>query len=265
MTERTVITCRNIDLQIAYDHKEGGEESILFIHGLGACKDCFEGALSFPGFEKYTIVALDLPGFGDSDSPEEFDYTMENYSATCRLLIEKLNLKKLHIVAHSMGGAVGLLLVNEIPERILSYISLEGNLIAEDCTLSKATISHSQSDFIENGFNKLKAKIRRSIDISAAHSNSMVLFSDWLAKSAPGAFYKCSESLVALSTTGELLEMFQRFNKNKCYIYGEMNRDMPVIGQLDTIPKLMIEDAGHPMMTDNPVKFYRELLKVLQP
>ena len=264
MTERTVLSCGNADIEIAYDYKKGGEESILFIHGLGACKECFKDALDFLGYEKYSIVTPDLPGFGDSGKAEDFACTMKDYSAICRVLIESLDMKRVHIVAHSMGGAVGLLLADEIPEKVLSYISLEGNLIAEDCWLSKKTISRSLLEFTDNGFKKLRAGMKRSIDMSVANSNSMVLFNDWLAKSDPVAFYKCSESLVTLSTSGELLEMFQQFNKNKCYIYGEMNRNMPVIEQLDMIPKLMIENAGHSMMTDNPTEFYQKLLMVLQ-
>ena len=66
MTEKTVLSCKNTDIEIAYDYKQGGEESILFIHGLGACRECFKDVLSFPGYENYTIVIPDLPGFGDS-------------------------------------------------------------------------------------------------------------------------------------------------------------------------------------------------------
>ncbi|MDF5864931.1 alpha/beta fold hydrolase [Pseudomonas aeruginosa] len=59
------------NLEIAY--LEGGSEknpTLLLIHGFGADKDNW---LRFarPLTERYHVVALDLPGFGDSSKPQQ--------------------------------------------------------------------------------------------------------------------------------------------------------------------------------------------------
>ena len=146
-------------INISYNLQRGDEESIVFIHGLGVCKDCFRDVWDFPGYQRYTILAFDLPGFGDSDKPSDFSYSMEDQAAILKLLIQELNLNRMHIVGHSMGGAVGLLLAKDIRSIVKSFICLEGNLISEDCTGSRAAVKYSLEDFLKEGFNHLKADI----------------------------------------------------------------------------------------------------------
>lgn len=42
--------------------------------------------------EGYTVYAIDLLGFGDSDKPEGFAYTMEVWSQVCYLLLTLLSI-----------------------------------------------------------------------------------------------------------------------------------------------------------------------------
>ncbi len=59
-------------------HKGEGPETIVFIHGLGASKDCFAPALNYPGVASHSVLAADLVGFGASDTPEDYSYTMDD-------------------------------------------------------------------------------------------------------------------------------------------------------------------------------------------
>ena len=79
-------------INISYDPQTGGEESIIFIHGLGVCKDCFRDIWNLSEYQKYTILTFDLPGFGDSDKPRNFSYSMEDQVSITKLLIQELNL-----------------------------------------------------------------------------------------------------------------------------------------------------------------------------
>jgi pimeloyl-ACP methyl ester carboxylesterase len=241
-------------INISYDLQRRGEESIVFIHGLGCCKDCFRDVWGFPGYKQYTVLTFDLPGFGDSDKPYEFSYRMEDQASITKLLIQELNLSGIHIVGHSMGGAIGLLLTKDIKSIVDSFICLEGNFISEDCTGSRNAVKYSLEDFLKEGFNHLKADISESAD---------ELFLDCLSKSDPYAFYRSSESLVKWSDNGKLLELFLSLDICKYYIFGELNASAPVIKYLTSIPKLMIPNAGHAMMADNPSRFYSDLLGIL--
>jgi hypothetical protein len=42
-----------------------------------------------------------------------------------------------------MGAAVSLLLIDRVPNAIVSFVNLDGNLIGEDCTVSRKAVEYS--------------------------------------------------------------------------------------------------------------------------
>jgi pimeloyl-ACP methyl ester carboxylesterase len=264
MLEKANLKYKDIDLAISYELRRGSGDSLVFIHGLGACKNCFKDVWDFLGYQKYTILTYDLPGFGGSDKPRDFSYSIEDLSILSSLLIEKLNLKKVHLIGHSMGGAVGLLLCQEIKPIIRSFICLEGNLISEDCMGSRMAISYSLEDFQREGFNRLKSDISMGRNEPSAKDDSLDLYLNCLSKSDPYAFYRSSESLVKWSDSGKLLELFISLDKPKYYVFGDKNKNSPTVKLLSSIARVAISDSGHAMMNDNPKEFYEKLLEILR-
>lgn len=232
----------NIPMAVSYHFQSGGKESIIFLHGLGGGMDCFKDVWDFLGYQQYTTLAVDLPGFGGSDRPLEFSYRMEEQAAITELLIQHLNLDRIHIVGHSMGGAIGLLLAREIKPIVKSFICLEGNLVSEDTTVSREAVRYSLPDFLSTGFQLIPC----------------------LSKNDAYAFYRSAESLVKWSDSGKLLEFFLGLDISKYYIFGAQNADAPVMSKLTSVSTLAIPDAGHSMMTDNPSRFYSELLRCIK-
>ena len=58
----------------------------------------------------------DLPGQGDSQAPNDFDYSIPNLTEKLRRFAEAIQIdKNLHIAGHSMGGAVALLYTAQYP------------------------------------------------------------------------------------------------------------------------------------------------------
>ncbi len=99
----------NLDgLKIRY--RESGKEKdrhILFIHGLGSSSDRWLGIPDSLSANFHTI-ALDLPGFGESDKPTTMNYTIQNFRETIVDFINKLGINngKTSIVGHSLGGFI---------------------------------------------------------------------------------------------------------------------------------------------------------------
>ncbi len=95
-------------LKIRYlESGKGNRRHILFIHGLGSSADRW---LDIPSVlsANFHTVALDLPGFGESDKPATVDYTIENFRETIVEFINKvvINDGKTSIVGHSLGGYI---------------------------------------------------------------------------------------------------------------------------------------------------------------
>jgi pimeloyl-ACP methyl ester carboxylesterase len=113
------------DLSIHY--YQGGPsdgETILMVHGFGASKDNW---LRFARYftEGYQVIALDLPGFGDSSKPYA-SYDVGTQVERLAAFTQALKIKKLHLIGSSMGGHISALYAARYPEQILS-VALLGN------------------------------------------------------------------------------------------------------------------------------------------
>ena len=246
-------------MELAHRYRKGGNELIIFIHGLGCSKDSFGHAWGKADFEKYSLLAVDLAGHGDSPRPRDFSYRMEDQAEMCMSLLNGFGHDIIHLVAHSMGGAVGLLLAGKLGGRLASFTSVEGNLTGDDCGLvSRKTISYPLGEFE-------KIKFERFIEANeTSEDQSLRLWAEMLRKCSPFAFYKSAESLVEWSDSGKLLDLFLNLDSGKAYIYGDRNRKMHILGMLQGVKKISVADSGHFVMTDNPDDFYKKLFCILE-
>lgn len=85
-----------------------GEKTLLFVHGLGSYLKFWRYQLDELAGKGYRVIAIDLPGYGKSDKPSSFPYTMEAFAAVVHEVIEKLGLDRPILVGHSMGGHVAM-------------------------------------------------------------------------------------------------------------------------------------------------------------
>jgi pimeloyl-ACP methyl ester carboxylesterase len=95
----------------------GTGQPIVLLHGLGATKQEFLPTVPAlaPGFR---TIAIDLPGFGDSDKPFPAAYDARFFARWVRALFDALELDRTHLLGHSMGGRVALEVAMRHPDRI---------------------------------------------------------------------------------------------------------------------------------------------------
>ena len=106
--------------EIAYTKEGKGKQTIVFIHGLSSNADAWSRNIEHLK-EKYTCVALDLPGFGKS-SKRAPAYTPTYFAEIVAKLIDKLKLKNVIVAGHSMGGQTAIKLALNHPEKIKKLI-----------------------------------------------------------------------------------------------------------------------------------------------
>jgi pimeloyl-ACP methyl ester carboxylesterase len=70
-------------------------------------------------------VALDLRGHGRSDPPKNGDYSLTGMAADIGTVVEQLNLEKIVLVGHSMGGGVALTYAAAHPDRVAGLLLLD--------------------------------------------------------------------------------------------------------------------------------------------
>jgi len=240
--------------------RSGSKPAILLIHGFGCSKESFTGIFRSPLFKGHTLIAPDLPGFGDSAPPKNKHPTLLLHANACLALLNRLGIAKTHIVGHSMGGAVSLLLIRKIKSRALSFSSLEGNLIASDCTFSRAVAQYSAKGFKRAGFREFRLLTAKDKDKS-----TRTYWSKTFGKSDANTAYCSAKSLVKLSCSNKLLRMFLNLKIPKAYFYGQRNAGIEVLKCLkNRVRTRKIPASGHFMMLDNHESFYPQLYSFIE-
>ena len=109
-------------VELAYSEAGSGEETILFIHGLGGTRQHWQQ--NIPALSReYRTLAVDLPGYGDSrlDKVPQ-DSLLHFFSASLLALMDSLSIPAAHLVGHSMGGQIAMLFALEHPERVKKLV-----------------------------------------------------------------------------------------------------------------------------------------------
>lgn len=82
--------------------------------------------------DRWRLVAPDLPGFGYSDTPENFAFTFDGYAAWLDTFVETLALERFVLYLHDFGSPIGARLAIMRPERIVGQIIQNGDIPYED-------------------------------------------------------------------------------------------------------------------------------------
>jgi pimeloyl-ACP methyl ester carboxylesterase len=85
----------------------GQGETVLCVHGLGGTKASFLPTVAALA-DSYRVVAMDLPGFGESDKPIRAPYNAAWFARSVFSLMDALEVERAHVVGNSMGGRVAI-------------------------------------------------------------------------------------------------------------------------------------------------------------
>lgn len=252
-------------LELAYGARGGEGPTVVLIHGLGSAKEAFDGAFARPELRGRPLLAADLVGFGDSARPDEFSYRMARQAEVLLALLDARGVERFCVVAHSMGGIVGLHLAQRVGDRVCGFVNAEGNLTLEDCTLSSAVVRADEESFVAGGFARLQAAIAQTF--GTADDAALERYLGTLARGGPRAFFRSAVDTVAESAAGTLVPAFCALRCPRIYLYGERNRGrFPGEQQLRAagVPVGFVADAGHAMADENPAGFYGAVADLLR-
>ncbi len=94
---------------------EGQGQPILMLHGNPTWSFYYRNLIRTFS-PKFRTVVPDHIGCGMSDKPQDYDYSLETHIQNTYQLIRFLDLKKIILIVHDWGGAIGFGLVTRYPE-----------------------------------------------------------------------------------------------------------------------------------------------------
>ena len=105
----------------------GSGPPLVMLHGLGATKAEFLPMLPWLA-PTHRVIAVDLPGFGDSSKPLRAAYDAKFFSRSVIALLDELGLERTRLLGHSMGGRVALEVAAHAPERVERLVAMTPSL-----------------------------------------------------------------------------------------------------------------------------------------
>ncbi len=117
------------------DEGEGGGTPLLVVHGFPTSSYDFQHV--WPQLTaRRRVVALDLPGYGFSEKPADYNYSLLEQADVVEVVARQLGLEKVHLWGHDMGTSVATELLARRQNGLLHFeldrlILMNGSVHAE--------------------------------------------------------------------------------------------------------------------------------------
>jgi pimeloyl-ACP methyl ester carboxylesterase len=230
----------------------------VYLHGLGSAAADFFPTAAHPLLTGRRTILVDLLGFGFSDHPEAFDYSVEGHAWVVERLLDELALSASEVVAHSMGGAIAVSLAAARPDLITRLV------VAEPCLSGAGRVGQwiaglPEESYVHRAHGLFVARLRRS----AAPGDQHALPAFEVA--SPLAVHRSAASL-SRDSRPSLLGEFAKLEAPRAYLVGANSPADPGAdaARASGSVVVVVPGAGHMMMNDAPQAFAECLSKTLE-
>ncbi|HLJ48417.1 MAG TPA: alpha/beta hydrolase [Bryobacteraceae bacterium] len=224
---------------------------VAFIHGL------FHTFLDLPGVP---ALIVDLPGYGRNHATKAL--SIRSAAEFVRDQIRASGCERVHIVAHSMGGAVAVLLAYEHPELVASLINVEGNFTLKDAFWSGkiAAMDETEVEALLTSYRADTDGWLAGIGIEP-NEQRMAAAERMLASQSADTVQTMARSLIEVTAAPDYLEKVRTIVDRGTIFHllaGERSRDEWDVPDfvLQRAASMTIQPgAGHMMMLEDPAAF----------
>lgn len=187
---------------------EGANPTLILIHGYTASAYVWQTAAPLLANAGFHVIAVDLLGFGYSEKPVWFDYSINSQARVLSRFMNRLGIGRATIVGSSYGGAVAATLALDYPERVeklvlanavinddpknhpilrLASIPVIGEVITPFLVDSKAFVKMRMRNTIAPANHHLInderiSNVRRPVNAADAHHSVLATSRNWHAE-----------------------------------------------------------------------------------
>ncbi len=254
--------------------EQGDADPIVYVHGLGGqWQNWLENIPRFA--QQRRVVALDLPGFGASEMPEE-KITIGYYGRVVAELMDRLELGPSVVVGNSMGGYVSAELAiqrRELVERLM-LVSAAG--VSQMDVSKRPVIAAAKAIALGTTMDvaRLRAVSRRPVlrhavlAFVARHPAGLkadLAFEGFMSGTGRPGF----EPALRANLEYDFRDRLPDIGCPVLIVWGEKDMIIPVrdadkfVELIDGSRKVVMEDTGHISMAERPVTFNDHLEEFL--
>ena len=118
-TRRTEVLVNGVRTTLLLAGSQDDDVAVVFVHGSSGMGRDWTPLLEAVS-ESARCIAPDMPGYGASDKPADFSYTVEGYARHLDRLLGIIGVRRVHLVTHDLGGPWGLAWAASRPQDLLS-------------------------------------------------------------------------------------------------------------------------------------------------
>ena len=254
------LTVAGAAMRLACLRRSGTLPPLISLHGFGSTKEDYADLAIRDDFRDRPLIFWDAPGFGASTVSEPSALSIPFLVEVAVAAADALGVDRFHLSGHSMGGLTGLFLSHEHQDRVLSFMNIEGNIAPEDCFLSRQIIQYPAAtpEAFARGFTE---RVRRRAEYgSALYAAALPL------KVRDTSFQPIFTSMVALSDTEPLMDIFTGLPCPRTFIYGAQNAHLSYLTDLPKrgVELIEIPHSGHFPMYSNPPVLWAAMAAFLE-
>lgn len=232
----------------------GQGDPIVLIHGLGGWIYSWRGNIEALA-QNHQVYALDLPGFGLSEKPADWDYSLAHQAQFVNDFMEYFGIERASVSGNSMGGGIALELAARYPARVkelvlidsVAYVEVGVPSWAEWLSYTPAGLTFAR--FFMPHFSALK-KIIQGLYADPARVTDEVTWGYYYPFTTPGVLQAGLAMTRTLRFTVERARL-QRIQQPALLIWGAQDRMVPLsqgerlARDLPHATLAVLADAGH--------------------
>lgn len=232
---------------------------VIFIHGL---LGTLQSEALHEALRPRRTLAPDLLGYGRERYTDLDSISLEAQAEHVhRAIIATYGRQPVHVVGHSVGGAIAALLASSYPEQVKSLISVEGNFTLKDAfwSASVARMSPAEADILMGGLRAHPAAWLERSGI-AVTPEAIAVATDWLSRQSSATVRAMGKAVVRTTEPAAYLTMLRAvFERIPVHLVaGERSIagwDIPVWAREQAASLTIIPNTGHMMMIEDPSAF----------
>jgi pimeloyl-ACP methyl ester carboxylesterase len=160
------------------------KNALVLVHGWTCNAEFWKD--TYNAFPQYRVIAIDLPGHGQSDKPK-LDYSMEHFARSIHAVLKEAGVKNAVIAGHSLGTPVARQFYRLYPKQTLGIIIVDGPLrpLAPKADMEKF-LAPMRINYAENSAKFIDGMLKPVSDRALAKfiGDNMLATPDYVALSA---------------------------------------------------------------------------------
>ncbi len=238
---------------------EGRGDPLILLHSLGLSSESWRHVIG-PLSKRFSVYALDLMGFGNSDKPDK-NYEIRHYAESIIEFMDKLGINKASVIGNSIGAIISLEMAASFPRRLVKQV-LVGCLAWATAWERLEYLMTAAFRYDTNGMPKTMTMA--DLSLTYVHPTTEIL--EWNNRLRAKAGLWCKKAHIAIG----LWDVVPKLPMVSCptlIVFGSKDylrsAEQVLIQGIKGTKYALIEDTGHSPQIESPEAFLKPVMQFL--